>query len=218
MHFFLCIVSQRILIYVRCKMWHHPPSNHPSTHPSILAQSCLTLCDPMDCSPPGSSVPGILQEEHWRGLPLPPPGDLPDQGSNLCPCVSCNAGGFLPLAPRGSPHSLLWYVMCNIRYVWYVPYVIYVTHTCDVTPHIHPRWRHTAALAPASGTCGIRRQPSGRLCEGRGERGLGTLGAPGARWCSSPDSAGYSVGACLDNSLSCRLLVCVFSVRMLYFY
>ena len=24
-------------------------------------QSCLTLCDPMDCSPPGSSVPGILQ-------------------------------------------------------------------------------------------------------------------------------------------------------------
>ena len=25
------------------------------------AQSCLTLCDPMDCSPPGSSVHGILQ-------------------------------------------------------------------------------------------------------------------------------------------------------------
>ena len=24
-------------------------------------RSCLTLCDPMDCSPPGSSVPGILQ-------------------------------------------------------------------------------------------------------------------------------------------------------------
>ena len=24
-------------------------------------QSCLTLCDPMDCSPPGSPVPGILQ-------------------------------------------------------------------------------------------------------------------------------------------------------------
>ena len=26
-----------------------------------LTQSCLTLCDPMDCSPPGSSVHGILQ-------------------------------------------------------------------------------------------------------------------------------------------------------------
>ena len=24
-------------------------------------QSCLTLCDPMDCSPPGSPIPGILQ-------------------------------------------------------------------------------------------------------------------------------------------------------------
>ena len=28
---------------------------------SKVAQSCLTLCDPMDCSPPGSSVQGILQ-------------------------------------------------------------------------------------------------------------------------------------------------------------
>ena len=27
----------------------------------IVAQLCLTLCDPMDCSSPGSSVPGILQ-------------------------------------------------------------------------------------------------------------------------------------------------------------
>ena len=25
-----------------------------------VAQSCLTLCDPMDCSPPGSSIHGIL--------------------------------------------------------------------------------------------------------------------------------------------------------------
>ena len=28
---------------------------------SEVAQSCSTLCDPMDCSPPGSSVHGILQ-------------------------------------------------------------------------------------------------------------------------------------------------------------
>ena len=27
----------------------------------LVAQSCLILCDPMDCSPPGSSVHGILQ-------------------------------------------------------------------------------------------------------------------------------------------------------------
>ena len=34
----------------------------------------------MDCSPPGSSVHGILQQEDWSGLPCPPPGDLPDLG------------------------------------------------------------------------------------------------------------------------------------------
>ena len=28
---------------------------------SEVAQSCLTLCDPMDCSPPGSSIHGIFQ-------------------------------------------------------------------------------------------------------------------------------------------------------------
>ena len=27
----------------------------------LVAQSCPTLCDPMDCNPPGSSVHGILQ-------------------------------------------------------------------------------------------------------------------------------------------------------------
>ena len=36
-------------------------------------QSRLTLCDPTDGSPPGSSVPGILRQEHWSGLPFPSP-------------------------------------------------------------------------------------------------------------------------------------------------
>ena len=39
----------------------------------LVAQSYLTLCDPMDCSPPGSSVHGILWQEHWSGLPCPSP-------------------------------------------------------------------------------------------------------------------------------------------------
>ena len=45
-----------------------------------LLQLCLTLCDPMDCSPPGSSVHGILQARNWSGLPFPTPGDLPNPG------------------------------------------------------------------------------------------------------------------------------------------
>ena len=36
-------------------------------------QSCLTLCDPRDGSPPGSPVPGISRQEHWSGLPFPSP-------------------------------------------------------------------------------------------------------------------------------------------------
>ncbi|XP_070318415.1 xaa-Pro aminopeptidase 2 isoform X2 [Odocoileus virginianus] len=43
-------------------------------------QSCLTLCDHMDCSPPGSSVRGILQARILDGLPHSPPEDLPDPG------------------------------------------------------------------------------------------------------------------------------------------
>ena len=40
---------------------------------SEVAQSCPTLSDPMDCSPPGSSVHGIFQEEYWSEVPLPSP-------------------------------------------------------------------------------------------------------------------------------------------------
>ena len=41
-------------------------------------QSYPTLCDPMDCSPPSSSVHGIPQTRIRSGLPCPPPGDLSD--------------------------------------------------------------------------------------------------------------------------------------------
>ena len=41
---------------------------------------CLTLYDPMDCSPPGSCVHGISRQEYWNGLPCSPPGDLPNAG------------------------------------------------------------------------------------------------------------------------------------------
>ena len=45
-----------------------------------LLQLCLTLCDPMDCNPPGSSVHGILQARTLEWVAIPPPGDLPDPG------------------------------------------------------------------------------------------------------------------------------------------
>ena len=36
-------------------------------------QSCPTLCDPTDGSPPGSPIPGFSRQEHWSGLPFPSP-------------------------------------------------------------------------------------------------------------------------------------------------
>ena len=42
-----------------------------------LLQSCLTLCDPMDCSPPGSCPWGFSRQEYLRGLPIPSPGIEP---------------------------------------------------------------------------------------------------------------------------------------------
>ena len=43
-------------------------------------QSYLTLCDPMDCSPPGSSAHGILQARILEWVAMPPIGDFPDPG------------------------------------------------------------------------------------------------------------------------------------------
>ena len=37
----------------------------------LVTQSCPTLCDPMDCNPPGSSIHGILQARmlEWVAIP-----------------------------------------------------------------------------------------------------------------------------------------------------
>ena len=44
---------------------------------SEIAQSCPTLCDPMDCSPPGSSIHGICQARVLEWGPSPSPRKIP---------------------------------------------------------------------------------------------------------------------------------------------
>ena len=44
------------------------------------SQSCLTLCDPTDCSPPGSLSMEFFRQEYWSGWPFPSTGDLPNRG------------------------------------------------------------------------------------------------------------------------------------------
>ena len=49
-----------------------------------VAQSCLTLCDPMDYSPPGSSAHGILQARILEWAAISTPGDVPNPGIKTC--------------------------------------------------------------------------------------------------------------------------------------
>ena len=72
-----------------------------SVYVCSVAQSCLTLCDPLDCHLPGSSVSmEFFRQEYWCGLPFPTPGDLSDPGIRLASLVSpALAGGFLTTAP-----------------------------------------------------------------------------------------------------------------------
>ena len=46
----------------------------------VVTQSCPILCDLMDCSPSGSSVPGVLQARILEWIAIPSPGDLPYPG------------------------------------------------------------------------------------------------------------------------------------------
>ena len=54
-------------------------SSFPPSSPNVLvSQSCLTLCNSMDCSPQAPPCMGFSRQEYWSGLPFLSPGDLPD--------------------------------------------------------------------------------------------------------------------------------------------
>ena len=71
----------------------------------LVIQSCLTLCDPMDCCPPGSSVYGILQAWILKWVAISssrgfsPPRDW-TQGLLSCRPILYH------LSYQGSPHTL----------------------------------------------------------------------------------------------------------------
>ena len=74
-----------------------------------LLQSCLTLYDPMDCSPPGSSVHGILQARILKWVALPSfRGSSQPRDQTQVPCVSCIGGRVLYYQCHlGSPCSTI---------------------------------------------------------------------------------------------------------------
>ena len=90
-------------------------------------QSCLALCDSMDCSPPDSSVMGFSRQESWIGLPFPAPGESSRPRGQTC--ISCVADRFFffnaaggrgataraapSRSPRTRAHSLLSHLLTD---------------------------------------------------------------------------------------------------------
>ena len=71
-----------------------------------VAQLCLTLCNPMDCSPPGSFFVRFSRQEYWYGLPLPSPRDLPSPGiTPTSPVSPALAGEFFTTELPGKPNT-----------------------------------------------------------------------------------------------------------------
>ena len=71
--------------------------------------SCRTLCDPKDCSPPGSSVHGILQARilEWVAMPSSTGSRWPRDRTRVS-CSSCIAGRFFfTTEPPGKPTTVL---------------------------------------------------------------------------------------------------------------
>ena len=82
----------------------------------LAAKLCLTLCDPMDCSPLAPLCMGFPRQEHWRGLLFASPGDLPDPGikpeSLASPALE---DGFFTAESPGKPqrwHPQFFYSTC----------------------------------------------------------------------------------------------------------
>ena len=72
---------------------------------AMLLQSCLTLCDPMDCSLPGSSVHGISQARilEWVAMSSSRGSSQPRDQTLVSYTYLHWHVGSLPLAPSGKP-------------------------------------------------------------------------------------------------------------------
>ena len=107
----------------------------------LVTKSCLTLCDSMDCSPPGSSVHGILQGRilEWVAISF-------SRGSSHTKIESTSPAWQvdpLPLSHQGSPNS--YYSINNFKEIS-LPWV---------KPH-----EHMNPLQPCSETSASPFQPS----------------------------------------------------------
>ena len=67
------VSPERIPVPIRCRFAVLPTNSSPAAAAAKSLQSCPTLCNPIDGSPPSSPVPGFSRQEQWSGLPFPSP-------------------------------------------------------------------------------------------------------------------------------------------------
>ena len=112
----------------------------------LVAQLCLTVCNPMDCSPPGSSVHGILQARtlEWVAISFSRGSSLPRDRT----CVSCIADGFFTTEPPGKPKiSLLGSNLCIIKLTHFKCTGMGVLVNFDSLLEMLCKWNRTRRLA-----------------------------------------------------------------------
>ena len=87
---------RKLISFRDIKRKQHKVTFHPlcvyvcvRAHAHILAQLCLTLCDPMDSSPPGSSLHGILQARILEWVAISSSQGSSDTGIKPTSHVSC---------------------------------------------------------------------------------------------------------------------------------
>ena len=80
--------------------------------PASVTQSCLTLCNPVDCSPPGSSVHGILKARILESGAISLQGIFPTQGSNLHLLCLLHCRQILYLLSNRGAHLSLKHYQC----------------------------------------------------------------------------------------------------------
>ena len=80
------------------------PSSVETAARVLVAWSCLTLCDPVDCSPPGSSVHGVLQARilEWVAIPFSRGSSQPRDQT----LVSCTADRFFTMGAIRKAHKI----------------------------------------------------------------------------------------------------------------
>ena len=123
---------------VRKAQWRKTTSHLDSSH--VMLKSlllCLTLCNPKDCSPPDSSVHGILQARILEGVAMPfSRGSSPPRDWARVSCVSCIAGGFFTTElPGKAPDSSQGFSKCCATGGAHIPVFV-----CGATSAFHKKY------------------------------------------------------------------------------